>query len=259
MAIEADITPHQILSKRQEVLEQLLHEPHTKPELVAALPCSRSTVDRAIEELQKIECVERTAPNSSQYRGTTLGELMLQTHQEYLDRLQQYEKVKPILTELPSDAPIGEDIIRGADIYRSVRTPDIAFRPSQELKQEATKMIGTAPVIYREYFDEITTQLNQRSFEFEVIIEAPLLESVQKQYSDEFDRLTEFDSVNIYRTEESIPYGLWVMDLPSSDTAGITFYNEGGVPGSIVNDSEDAVEWVTEQYDQYKQAARKIV
>ena len=259
MAVEADITAHQILSKRQEVLEQLLNEPHTKPELVEALPCSRSTVDRAIEELREIKCVERTAPNSSQYRGTTLGELMLQTHQEYLGRLQQYEEVRPILTELPSDAPMSEDIIRGADVYRSVRTPDIAFRPGQELKQEATKMIGTAPVIYREYFDEITNQLNQRSFEFEVIIEAPLLESVQKQYSEEFDTLTEFDSVSIYRTDEPLPYGLWVMDLPSSDTAGITFYNEGGVPGTIVNDSDDAVEWATEQYDQYKEAAEKII
>jgi hypothetical protein len=92
-----------------------------------------------------------------------------------------------------------------------------------------------------------------------VIIESPLLDSITQQYSDEFDALTEFDSVTIYRTDEPLHYGLWVMDLPSSDTAGITFYNEGGVPGTIVNDSDDAVEWATQQYDQYKEAATKIV
>jgi predicted transcriptional regulator len=259
MSVEAEATPRQVLSKRHRVLKLLLNDPATKPELVDALPSSRSTVDRAIEELQNIDCVEPTAPNSSQYRGTTLGELMLQTHEEYLDKLQQYEEVRPILTALPADAPISEDIIRGADVYRSVRTPDIAFQPGQELKQEATKMIGTAPVVYGEYFEEITDRLNQGSFEFEVIIESPLLDSITQQYTNEFDALTEFDSVTIYRTDEPLHYGLWVMDLPSSDTAGITFYNEGGVPGTIVNDSDDAVEWATQQYDQYKQAATKIV
>ncbi|QKY19664.1 HTH domain-containing protein [Halolamina sp. CBA1230] len=259
MAVEADITAHQILSKRQQVLEQLLNEPQTKPELVEALPCSRSTVDRAIEELQEIGCVERTAPNSSLYRGTTLGELMLQTHQEYLGRLQQYEEARPILTELPDDAPIGEDIIRDADVYRSVKSPDIAFRPGQRLMQDATKMVGTAPVVYREFFEEYIDRLNQGSFEFEVIIESEVLELIEQEYSDEFDALTNFDAVTVYRTYESFPYGLWVMDRPDSDTAGITFYNEGGVPGAIVNDSDDAVEWAAEQYAQYKHAASKIV
>ncbi len=259
MSVEADIASHQILSKRQHVLERLLHEPSTKPELVEALPCSRSTVDRALEELLEIDCVERTAPNSSQYCATTLGELMLQTHQEYLERLQQFQEVRPILTELPSDAPISEDIILGADVYRSVHSPDIAFRPGQRLMQDATKMVGIAPVVFREFFEEYIGRLNQGSFEFEVIIESELFELINQEYRDDFDTLTEFSSVSVYRTDESLPYGLWVMDRPSSDTAGITFYNEGGVPGAIVNDSDDAVEWATEQYTQYKERASQVV
>ncbi|MFW5950063.1 MAG: helix-turn-helix transcriptional regulator [archaeon] len=259
MSVEADITPREILYKRHQVLERLLNEPHTKPELVDALPCSRSTVDRAVGELLEIDCVERTAPNSSQYRGTTLGELMLQTHQEYLGRLQKYQEVRPILTELPSDAPLSDDIIRGADVYRSVRSPDIAFRPGKELKQDATKVIGTAPVVYGEYFEEITNLQKQDPFEFEVIIQSALMESIHEHYSEEFNTLTDFDSVTVYQTEEPLHYGLWVMELPSTDTAGITFYNEGGVPGTIVNDSDDAVEWATEQYNLYKQAASKVV
>lgn len=259
MSVEVDVALHEILSKRHQVLELLLEHPRTKPELVETLPCSRSTIDRAIEDLQEIDCVEPTAPNSSQYHATTYGELLLQTHQEYLDRLQDFQEVRPILTELPADAPISEAIINGADVYRSVRSPDIAFRPGKELKQDASKMIGTAPVIYGEYFEEITNRLKQGAFEFEVILEAPLLDSIHQHYSDEFDTLTAFDAVSIYQTEEPLHYGLWIMDLPSSDTAGITFYNDGGVPGTIVNDSDDALEWATQQYTQYKQTAEKIV
>lgn len=247
-----------LLLKRAQTLDVLLTDPHTKPELVDALDCSRSTVDRAIDDLLEIDCIERTEPNDSQYHATILGELMLQRHRDYLDGLQQLQDVRPILTELPADAPLSEAIIRDADVYRSVHTPDIAFRPGQELLADATKLVGTAPVVYREYFEGIIDRLNQGSFEFEVVMESSLFDTINQHYAAEFDTLTEFDSVQVYETDTSIPYGLWVMDHPATDTAGITFYNEGGGPGAIVNESTDAINWATEQYIHYKQHATEI-
>lgn len=258
MSAEATKNPRQILSNRHRVLELLLEEAHSRPELVDSLGCSRSTVDRAVEELLAIDCIERTAPNGSQYRGTSLGELMLQTHQEYLDELQHLEEVRPILAELPSEAPLSEQIIRDADVYRSVHSPDVAFRPGQELLQDATKMVGTAPVVYREYFEEFIDRLNQAPLEFEVLMEPSVVETIIQHYQDEFETLTEFDSVRVYQSDRTLPYGLWFMELPSSTAAGITFYNEGGVPGAIVNDSDEAVEWAIEQYNQFKEGATEI-
>ncbi|WP_336037318.1 helix-turn-helix transcriptional regulator [Halobacterium yunchengense] len=251
--------PRYVLLNRFETLDVLLTGPHSKPELVDELDCSRSTVDRAVDDLLELDCIERTAPNGSQYRATTLGELLYRSHQDYHDRITQLQAVRPILTELPSDAPVSEAIVLDADVYRSVQTPDIAFRPAQELLPDATKMVGTAPVVYREYFEVFLDRLDEGPFEFEVVLESSLFETIDRHYREEFDALTAYDSVRVYETETSIPYGLWVMDRPGTQTAGITFYNEGGVPGAIVNDTDDAVEWATDQYTEYRQHATRIV
>lgn len=252
MAAKNERNPREVLSKRYEILELLLTDSYSKPELVDELSCSRSTVDRAVTELLDIECIERTRPNASRYSATTLGELMFQTHREYRDNVQDLQAVAPILTELPSDAPLSDAFIRNAESHRSVRSPDIAFRPAQELLPDATKMIGTAPVVYREYFEVLNQRCAQGSFELEIVMESRLMESITQNYSAEFETLTGFDETSIYQTDESIPYGLWIMELPSSSVAGITFYNEGGIPGTIVNKSTDAVDWATTQYAGFK-------
>ncbi|ELZ49985.1 hypothetical protein C464_03362 [Halorubrum coriense DSM 10284] len=255
MVAATDRDPRRVLSKRHDTIELLLDDAYSKPELVEELGCSRSTVDRAVNELLETGCIERTRRNASRYSATTLGGLMFQAHRTYRETVDDLQSAAPVLTTMPADAPISSAIIRDAEIHRSVRTPDIAFRPAQELLPDATRMIGTAPVVYREYFQVLNRRCDRGSFELEIVMESDLSDSVAENYSAEFETLTGFDSTTVYRTDESVPYGLWVMELPESAVAGITFYNEGGVPGTIVNESADAVEWATERYAEFKRTA----
>ena len=71
------------LSKRHGVLASVAESPKTKPELVAALDQSRSTIDRAVTELSTVDCIEPRHDDRSQYRCTQTGRLALETYREY--------------------------------------------------------------------------------------------------------------------------------------------------------------------------------
>jgi len=258
MSDETVVELRRVLSKRHHILELLLEDTYTKPALVKELDHSRSTIDRAIDDLLDLECIERTESRRSVYRGTTFGRLVLQSHREYLNRTNQLQKTSPILTALPSDVTLSWDFLSGAQVYSSKRAPDIAFKPAQELLPDAQKMVGTAPVVFGEYIDVLTNRLRAGGFEMELVIQTSLLETIYQTHSDKFDSLSGFASASLYQTGEQIPYGLWVMDLPSSSICGITFYKEGTVTGTIVNESNDAIDWATEQYDRYKRNATKM-
>ena len=62
----------------------------------------------------------------------------------------------------------------------------------------------------------------------------------------------------MYATDEQLPYALWVMETPDGTCAGITAYEDGGVRGVLMNDSEAAVTWAQGQYDAYRERARPV-
>ncbi|WP_425492964.1 transcriptional regulator FilR1 domain-containing protein [Halohasta litorea] len=55
-----------------------------------------------------------------------------------------------------------------------------------------------------------------------------------------------------------LSYALWLMETPTGDHAGITVYDSGGIAGTIVNDSADAVALGRETYQRYREQAQRI-
>ena len=78
----------EIIAKRRSVLKVLNDEPLWKPELDEQLDVSRSTINRAVNELAEIGLIERI---ENGYTSTMAGELGLDLHTEYV----KYLGVKP--------------------------------------------------------------------------------------------------------------------------------------------------------------------
>lgn len=246
----------EVLSKRHIVLEALLDDWKTRPQLVDELNYSRSTIDRAIDDLCDAGCIERTG---SEFRATFPGKLALETHQQYQNKTKLIQQETDLLANLSFDSPLDHSFLDGAQIYSSATTPGVADQPVYDLLPSATKFTGISPVIYREYLEALTDRLHDGGFDLEVIATTELLESMQENYADEFASLAEFNSIDVYVIDEFPSHSLWVLYQDSATYAGMAIFDEGGKKGSIINDSDEAVAWVENQYRQYRDASTRMI
>lgn len=247
-----------IFAKRYEIVASLTEGAKTKPELVEELDHSRSTINRAIDELLDVGCVEPTETAGRRFGLTVSGKIAFQLHREYRIDTNRLKTNSDLLNAIPSGEPLDKAFLSDAEVHSSAHTPDTAIRPGIELLKESDKMIGTAPVVQQGYFEALSEKLHEGDFELELVIESDLHDTIKQNYGKEFDVLADFDAVEVYVTAELPPYALWLTESPHSVDVGITIYDEGGVKGTIVNDTDSAISWVRGQYAQYRESSSRI-
>lgn len=250
--------PGAILSKRFAVLQALTEAAKTKPILNDELDFSRSTIDRAVNELLDAELIKPTEIGSRTYQLTPAGKIGIEVEATYRKSSERVSEYRDLLNSIPSDAPVSNALITDSDVYYSPRTPDIAFRPGTESLADADKMRGTATVVREEYLESLRQQLDSGGFQLELVLESKLLDAIESNYEQEFADISERDAVDVYITEESLPYALWIIDQENSATAGMTIHEDVGVKGTIVNESDSAVKWLESEYLKYREKAIPI-
>lgn len=247
-----------ILSKRYAVLQSLAEAPKTKSALDDDLDDSRSTINRAVRELLDSRCIEPTKVGERTYRLTAVGQIGLDIESTYRDSTNRLTEFGGLLNNIPSDLPVSDALVAEAEIHYSPRTPDIAFRPGTELLSDADRMRGTATVVREEYFESLQKRLESGKFQLELVLESELLNAIRSNYEEEFIDLQGRDAVDMYVTEKALPYALWLIEQDDDVTAGITIHEEGGVKGTIVNESESAVRWLKSQYMEFREEATHL-
>lgn len=245
-----------VLANRHEVLRSLDQGPATKPELVGELDAARSTVDRAIRDLTEVGCVE---PDDGRYRPTTAGRLALAEHDDYVAGTDAVHRATAFVNALPADSPPDVAMLRGCELtLAEPHAPEVALAPSIEVLDRATAMVGLAPVLLSAFPQLIVERVEAGGLSVEIVAQRNVIDSLSALAGGEGTRLLENDAVTVYSTDEPLPYALWVMETPGGAVAGITGYDDGGVHGVLLNDSDAAVERAREQYAAYRRSARRV-
>ena len=117
-----------VVERRLDFLERLAAEPLRKHELVDALGHSRSTVNRAIDELEAAGLV---AGETDGYRTTLSGRLLANSYREFLTVADDLAAAGDVLDPLGADVDVSPAILRGAATYRAA-APD-PYRPLEVL------------------------------------------------------------------------------------------------------------------------------
>lgn len=243
----------QVLEHRSSVLASLISSPARKPELVDALDSSRSTVDRAIDELVSAGCVYK---EGRKYIPTTAGRLAFEKYEEYEETTNAISETTAFVNSLPEDAPLDTALLKGSSVTMSSdHAPDQALASSTDLFKRSTRMRGLAPVVLSFYPSYIADQLALGDLTVEIIASPDVLGAIPSLPDFGSVSLAEAEELQLYESDQELPYALWLMDTPESSYAGITAYNKGGVAGVLINDSQAAVEWAEAEYERYRSAA----
>ncbi len=237
-----------VLGKRNDVLAALSDERLDKRGLGTAVGVSRSTVDRAVAELIETGLVRRTG---GQYEATQAGQLGLETYCEYTEVTDTLGEAEPLLDALSDDAPIGTDLLKGGTVtYADPSLPEAALTEVVSRLPDAERLQGFAPVVKTNYVSMLQDAVVEEGLSVEIIVKTETLESLESVAAarEEVAAFFAAEDVDVYTTDEALPYALWLLDGPDLEHAGITVHEGGAVVGVLSNEHPDVVTKCREQY-----------
>lgn len=244
-----------IPGSREEILEALFEEPRTKPELVAALPISRSTVDRRLADLEadgRVEAVD------SRYRLTEIGRLAFRERQTYRSRMATLEEAKPVLEGL-SPGSVEMQFLRGATVEAAEPcAPWRVFETINAIINAARSLHGTAPTVGPTVFDDLSDAVEHGGLMCEFVVDDALYDSFDEREREQIRAVVESDGGRLLTTPLSDSYSIWIADGENGTHAGLTVYGIGGPRGIIYNDDPDAVAWARDQYCERRASAEVV-
>lgn len=102
-----------VVSARRTVLGRLATDALDPSGLAAELGRSRSTVDRAVSDLETAGLIERT---NGRYRATVAGVLALEEFDRLADRLTTAAGVSHLFEPIATDIPLGSRFLDGCEV-----------------------------------------------------------------------------------------------------------------------------------------------
>ncbi|MFC4449565.1 helix-turn-helix transcriptional regulator [Halorussus aquaticus] len=242
-----------VLHKRSDILDAVADRPRTKPELIDIVDKSRSTIDRGVDDLESVDCIER---RNGAYHPTTKGRLALAEYADFTEITNRLETAGEILNHLSSENPISRVFLEDVTIHSAnPHVPGAALEERNELLRSSTRMIGLTPTALCSFPDTLAEVVRDQSITIEIVVEEAVFESLSEVKSDRITALVAHDDVTFYTFEGTLPYALWVMEQEDDTYAGITVYENGGVQGVLINDTTEAVAWAERVYQKYRTRA----
>lgn len=243
-----------IVTKRRDFLSALSEAPATKPELVDRLETSRSTVDRAIADLERYDLVRR--PEDC-YELTMAGQAAYERHRLYLDELSAIGRAREMISSLSPEVPFSHALLADAQIeLAEPHDPHQPLELAADIISDATRLRKVSPAVFPicvELLEERVTE----GLSLEIVVSSDVLDALATRYDDE---LTCFDRPEngLYELDSDPPYGLWIADTPDGEYVGLMPHSETGVRGIIVSDDDDACRWASDQYESYCEQATPV-
>lgn len=239
----------ELVWSRREYLDALTAEPRRKAALVEALDVSRSTVNRAIAELDDAGLVEDVAGGCRLTLAGRLGAEALETYRSHLDGV---DEVRELLPALPPDASLDLDLVAGAEVEPARGTaPYRAYHAFERLIEASSRLRGAARTFSnprsREVFDELVVE---RGVPVEFYLGPSLLRQVRETYPGVLDSWVEDGSFSAHVVADPPRHSILVSERPEGDRAGVAVYTEANeFLGVLINDADDAVRWARERLD----------
>lgn len=241
--------------QRSDLLERLADGPTSKRSLRDDLDVSRSTVYKAVRELEAHDLAEQ---RDGAVRLTASGRLLVERYRAFADDVSTVNRQRSLLSALPSDAPISPALLDGADCIRAEPVaPDRPLNYLEDLIREADRIVGFAPVALRRYVELFHQQLADGGLTADVVFERPVLDHIRDDYADRLRESLAADCYSLRATDADLPFGLVVAE--ETQRIAVAVYDEDGdAKGVIANDTPAALDWGRDVFERYRADAERV-
>lgn len=242
----------ELLAQRADVLRSLESSPKTKRDLVEELTISRSTVDRAVRNLEAGDLVQRNEAISL----TLCGQLAIDAYDQFVEYVGDLEAAQPILASLPEDATFDRPLLEGATFVSPDRlTPQRHAVAFLEEIEAATEIRGFSTALVPRYVDLLHERVVEDDLSLDLTVSADLVEELLSSAADRIDEALATGRMTFLEASKTLDYSLFVLEQPERTLVTALIYDEQGRSGVIFNDSPAAVQWAEAVYEEIRDAA----
>lgn len=235
---------------RYHVLKALRDRPMEIRDLKDELNVPRTTIQRNVKELEEKEWVRR---GDSGYKTTLVGRLILDKFADAVDSVRQVQSVAPFFTwsgELPG---LTAETLEGA----VVTTPE-PHRPHNPLNaiieslQDANRVRAFLPTLSALFLTQYFNSTEAAETVVELILSKDVTEMMENLDTADDIPLWKKNNVDCYVYDGNLPVGIFRFNGQLSLTA---YDEEGRIRALLESESEPAIDWAENLYDQYRSMA----
>ncbi|MFC4552911.1 MULTISPECIES: helix-turn-helix transcriptional regulator [Halorussus] len=244
-----------ILRRRSHYLRHL-RQPRQKRDLVCELDESRSTIDRAVRELERAGFVER---GDDGYRTTLAGELALTEHDRHADRVRGLASFRDLLAELPADASLDGSLFEDPEVV--LPTPHSPREPVGAIDAvlaDADRARTLGGVVVPEFADAYSERVLDGGMTAEFVLTEGVVEWLVSRWREQFRAFLETDGVTAAVTPTERPFSLVLVDGREGTEVGVALHVGGSILGFVRNDTAAAVAWAEETFERARAGADSL-
>ena len=232
-----------VLRKRSSLLETLADGPLTQRDLRDELGVSRSTVYKALQELESAGLVVGCPEG---YALTGLGRLAWRRHDAYLARLDRLTVADRLLASVPPDQRLPLSLFEHGTVYVSGRhAPERPLEQMEARSEVADRLRCFSPSGMPRYLRNIHERVEADRQTATLVLERPALERLGAEY-DRFEAVRADPNVEFRVLGEELPFALVLFD---GDELGFFAYDDGVPVGAAFSDDPDVVRWGERRFE----------
>jgi len=241
-----------LLDRRADLLRAVREGARPKPELAAALSVSRSTVDRAVRELETSGLVERAGGVAL----TLKGRLALESYEAFVAHLQDLNAAETALETLPDDARVDRVVFRDATVVEATPVaPQRATEAYRSLVADATRVEGYASALLDGNVQTFRDRIVEDGLEADLVLDPDVLDALVGTHGSAVDDALGTGRLTLLEASDRLAYSLMLVETPATTHACALFYDDAGHTGLVRNDAPEAVEWAEGVYADLRAAA----
>jgi predicted transcriptional regulator len=245
------------LHRRADVLGLLVEGSLEKGEIAGELDVSRSTVDRALRELETYNCITR---EEGEFVATAVGRVLLETYENHVAHVDGIGRATDVLGDLPSSAPVSPDLLADARVFRpDPPTPHTAYRELEDIITQSRRFYGlsVADTHFR-FASLLRDQAVEESVPIEIVATPDMREHLLSEFSEEYHEAMTDGELALYE-QEDLPFGLLISDQGNRTRVAVVVYGtRSNLSGIILNDTSEAVTWARLLYRRYRRGATPV-
>lgn len=260
------IDPYHTALRREAILSVLdeYDGPVSKRTIGDDADVSRSTVDRAIRELERHGFVERREDG---WQLAVAGRLALSTCRRSRATLATIEAATPLLDRVPQAAPISPAIVTGATVYAPETGASAPDAPAHadlvdvivDRIRDADRVVGFTPAEpnprIRNAFSEVSVE---GTVDCEIGLGGELADFLVGEHTSQLSQMVTEGRMDLWQAP-SLPYGLGIYETPEAAYAHLFPYGDNArLLGIVENPSPEAVAWAERVYREFRDRGHSL-
>jgi predicted transcriptional regulator len=247
-----------VVQRRWGVLRTLRAGPKSKPELVDSCGVSRSTVDRAIDEITEARlCVREYG---SGYRLTPNGRIVVGLFTAVGRGISGVRRAtaKGVQFDV-DDAGVGALFADAEIVTGEPYAPDRPLRAVSDWLRRADRLRGFTPAVVNEYVEICSDRLDRGTLELDLVITPEVSEFLFAEYTEEYGRDLDSDRAHFRTASLASSIGLALFEEGDDVTAALLSYGDGGLRGIAQTESRLGVAWAERRFEELGAASAPVL